>query len=469
MMKCRLSNICVMKFQFEKMSRVAGMRRGSSTRQNYLTPTQYEEARLAQRTFTQKLYANLVGQGSAVMAARVRYLSPVTANILVNGVTPETFDISASDIPAFNTVVSDEVSLVAMTALETYCGPGQPCPETNLPTNFDARERWPNLISVAMDQKQCGACWAFASAQCFGDRVRIFSTEGTSSTQLTINESTPQSSSYTETIISDTQRPLLRGQSIHLGQPILETLSPYYMASCGSCELLFRLRPEVRTLLSQRNLCGSCCGGAVVLYAAIWLLFEGIISMSCDPEPEEYSCTDIRGCPRFRPKQVYKVNPNPPSRLKAGQPGMQQAINENVEAIMRELLNNGPIQCSMLVYPNFPKWPGHDQGLVYDRIEGTAMGGHCVAIIGWGIGQNQVGMDVPYWLVRNSWGPNWGVEGTFKILRGANLCLIEQDVVGVEPMQVYDLRPTPVDPNLQPAPPVKSCRNTGRGVLSVNS
>ncbi|KAJ4872144.1 Thiol protease aleurain [Raphanus sativus] len=29
---------------------------------------------------------------------------------------------------------------------------------------------------------------------------------------------------------------------------------------------------------------------------------------------------------------------------------------------------------------------------------------------------------VPYWLIRNSWGPGWGVEGHFKVERGKNMC-----------------------------------------------
>lgn len=46
---------------------------------------------------------------------------------------------------------------------------------------------------------------------------------------------------------------------------------------------------------------------------------------------------------------------------------------------------------------------------------------HCVVIVGWGVED-----DVPYWIVRNSWGKDFGEGGYFKILRGKNFCHIEE-------------------------------------------
>ncbi len=49
------------------------------------------------------------------------------------------------------------------------------------------------------------------------------------------------------------------------------------------------------------------------------------------------------------------------------------------------------------------------------------IGGHAVRILGWGV--DKQGVD--YWLVANSWGPEWGLDGFFKIRRGTNECGIE--------------------------------------------
>ena len=45
---------------------------------------------------------------------------------------------------------------------------------------------------------------------------------------------------------------------------------------------------------------------------------------------------------------------------------------------------------------------------------------HAVVLVGYG---TENGLD--YWIVRNSWGPNWGEKGHFRIQRGINLCQIE--------------------------------------------
>jgi len=60
---------------------------------------------------------------------------------------------------------------------------------------------------------------------------------------------------------------------------------------------------------------------------------------------------------------------------------------------------------------------------VYQYVTGSYLGGHAVKILGWGIEQN-----LPYWLVANSWNPDWGDKGFFKILMGQDECGIEDSI-----------------------------------------
>ena len=92
----------------------------------------------------------------------------------------------------------------------------------------------------------------------------------------------------------------------------------------------------------------------------------------------------------------------------------------NEEAIMTEILMNGPVEASFRVYEDFPNYYSG----VYQHVSGKLIGGHAVKMIGWGI-EN----DTPYWLIANSWNPTWGDKGYIKIRRGNNECGIEEEIV----------------------------------------
>mmetsp|Transcript_4354 Transcript_4354/g.6661 ORF Transcript_4354/g.6661 Transcript_4354/m.6661 type:complete len:140 (+) Transcript_4354:1-420(+) len=72
----------------------------------------------------------------------------------------------------------------------------------------------------------------------------------------------------------------------------------------------------------------------------------------------------------------------------------------SIDAIKKEIMTNGPVSASYLVYDDFLTYKSG----VYKRTSHNALGGHAVKIIGWG---------EDYWLVVNSWNKNWGDNGMF--------------------------------------------------------
>ncbi|KAL0478578.1 cathepsin B [Acrasis kona] len=90
------------------------------------------------------------------------------------------------------------------------------------------------------------------------------------------------------------------------------------------------------------------------------------------------------------------------------------------EDMQKEILTNGPVEVAFSVYRDFLQYKGG----VYAHKTGGLLGGHAVKCIGWGVEDG-----TPYWIIANSWGEEWGENGTFKIKRGSNECGIESNVI----------------------------------------
>ncbi|KAI6220770.1 Secreted C13 protease-like protein [Aphelenchoides besseyi] len=92
-------------------------------------------------------------------------------------------------------------------------------------------------------------------------------------------------------------------------------------------------------------------------------------------------------------------------------------IQNDATAIQQELFRSGPLVFgAMQIFEDFL----HYRSGVYEVTAGKFIGLHAVRLVGYGVENN-----VPYWLVANSWGRNWGQNGYFKIRRGQNEANIE--------------------------------------------
>jgi len=249
----------------------------------------------------------------------------------------------------------------------------------DIPESFDARKQWPNCKTIGQirDQGNCGSCWAFGAVEAMSDRICIAS-------QGKIN---------------------------------VEISAEDLLSCCG----LFQL-------------CGMGCNGGWP--SGAWRFFSntGLVTGGlyhgdgCRPYSIASCSHHVNGT-----RPPCEGDSRTPKCVKQCQSGYtipynqdkhhgqsHYSVSSNEDQIQREILKNGPVEGAFTVYDDFPTY----RTGVYKRHSYSALGGHAIKILGWGVENN-----VKYWLVANSWNEEWGDKGFFKILRGEDECGIESGIV----------------------------------------
>ena len=80
-----------------------------------------------------------------------------------------------------------------------------------------------------------------------------------------------------------------------------------------------------------------------------------------------------------------------------------------VDSIKADIYKYGTVTSAFTVYEDFLTYKSG----VYQHTTGSALGGHAIKTIGWGVEDGE-----DYWLCVNSWNNTWGDQGTFKIKMG---------------------------------------------------
>jgi hypothetical protein len=245
-----------------------------------------------------------------------------------------------------------------------------------LPPTFDSRQSWPGLISGPYDQLDCGSCWAFSTALVFSDRLRIQYRPKELLRRFYYQPSDSSPKSYS----------------------VINNISPYQLIFCNLC---------TNRDISQNlvPICNYGCSGGVILNAFEYLVKRGGNSiLTTFPQPalpsqsSTFVCDFTYSQPIYRGKYKFLVT------LPTDTDDIRQ------KKIKEELYVNGPVSAAFTVYSSFYDFFKQNPTGIYTTFEGNFVGGHAVSIIGWGVENN-----LEYWIVRNSWGVEWGDGGYFKI------------------------------------------------------
>ncbi|KZS11247.1 Uncharacterized protein APZ42_024011 [Daphnia magna] len=184
---------------------------------------------------------------------------------------------------------------------------------------------------------------------------------------------------------------------------------------CGSCWAFSAITPlefarckraGTAILLSEQQLVdcdrtsGGCNGG---WYVTAW---DHIKRVGGSARKSSYEYLARVGTCRFRTWMVG---------ARVSSSGYVQPKNET--AMQLALQKYGPLAVAMNVIPSFY---GYASGVYSDNAcDGTTVN-HGVVVVGWGELNGE-----KFWMVRNSWGTDWGMAGYFRIQRGVNKCNIE--------------------------------------------
>jgi len=153
---------------------------------------------------------------------------------------------------------------------------------------------------------------------------------------------------------------------------------------------------------------GDCNGGepfGVYLYANS----TGLVDEACNNyQAVNQACTPFTTCGSCPVGQPCAPIPNP-TRYRVSDFG---PVSFLVSAIQAEIYARGPVTCGIRTTDMFLQYKG---GIYSEYLQCCYLTNLEVSLVGWGL---DTSTGFGYWIVRNSWGPNWGENGFFRIVMG---------------------------------------------------
>lgn len=278
--------------------------------------------------------------------------------------------------------------------------------EMDLPINFDGRIAWKDYIEPVRTQGLCGSCYAFATVFVLSSRLAIYS-KGKYKYQMS-----PSKLIFCSNPIQGEENDERSEQE--LIRDVLSKDMPFDYTTPKS--------------IIKKNV--MSCSGETLISAWQFLYRFGVPTDEClgygdnnNESPVNLMLTDVvdKTCVDVLGASMDVCLDGESKMVSHRAGGYYNIASKDEYEIRRDIYHWGPCSSGFVIYEDFLDWDGY--GIYeWDKKSGI-VGGHAIVLIGWGEEKGK-----KYWIVRNSWGKEWGDKGYFKILRGENHCEIEENV-----------------------------------------
>jgi len=174
-----------------------------------------------------------------------------------------------------------------------------------------------------------------------------------------------------------------------------ETCSPYRMR-CFHDQSTISMQAADFATHGNRSSCSKVTENEFAACKCLPSVFQLTSVVVCDLLPS--------ACPKTKIPSFFKM-----LGTKEG-----NSVPQLERHIMQELLTDGPLYVSLLLYEDFFDASSWSESGIYLHEHGKGFGRHGAALVGWGT--DSTSRD--YWLLLNSFGIHWQQGGYFKVLRG---------------------------------------------------
>lgn len=301
-----------------------------------------------------------------------------------------------------------------------------------IPDEWRPDVQFKDITVPCLDQNTCGSCWAFASVGSLSERLnhyygyRVLDEMLSPSVMIACDDSLFKASTEYSQVISIFNEAIQRfGCNGNFMSNAVTYLNLYgtYRMFCAP----YRLTQTLQELAYNR----TNYGYKTSYYQLRKLAFDqdSITTNTC------FDYTTNTGYPLGTGScngRVFNNNDTPyfePPRLFRTL-FAYTLVQTDESSIMKDIMKWGPMLTSFTVYADFYDFVPTNEGAIYKHSpDSNIVGGHAVVISGWGKESD----GTPYWWIKNSWGPDFGINGYFKMLRGSDECGIESNVIGLIP------------------------------------